>query len=92
MDVALESSEAAILDRVIRPEAAGWPRSAAEAILCISFAKKDRELMSLLLEKAKTGNLPAAEAAEAEHYRHVGRLLELLKSRARHSLRNRAAA
>jgi hypothetical protein len=91
MDIALESSEAAILDRVIRPEAGGWPRSAAEAILSVNFALKDRERMCLLLEKAQAGELSAFEAEEAEHYRHVGRLVELLKSRARNSLRDKAA-
>ena len=91
MEIALESSEAAILDRVIRPEAGGWPRPAAEAILGVNFAPKDRERMHLLLEKAQAGDLSPAEAEEAEHYRHIGRLLELLKSRARKSLRDKAA-
>jgi hypothetical protein len=86
MDVQ-ESSEAAILDRVIRPDTGGWPRAAAEAILAVHFAAQDRERMSLLLAKAKSGSLSPAEAEEAENYRHVGRLLELMKSRARRSLR-----
>jgi len=47
--------------------------------------------MTLLLEKAKAGNLSDAEAEEADHYRHVGHLLELLKSRARHSLKSQPA-
>jgi len=34
---ALESTEAAILDRAIRPSIGGWPRAAAEAILSVSF-------------------------------------------------------
>ncbi len=91
MEIAIESSEAAILDRVIRPEAAGWPRSAAEAILRVDFAPKDQKRMSLLLKKANAGDLSPLEAEEAEHYRHVGRLLELLKSRARRSLQAKAA-
>jgi hypothetical protein len=84
----LESSEAAILDRVIRPDSGGWPRAAAEAILAVRFGPQDQERMSLLLAKAKAGSLSAAEAEEAENYRHVGRLLELMKSRARRSLRD----
>src|SRR6266446_8820919 len=83
METALESTEVAILSRVIQPEAGGWPRSAAEAMLGVTFAQRDRERMAFLLEKAKAGELSPAEAEEAEHYRHVGRLLELLKSRAR---------
>lgn len=91
MEMARESSEAAILDRVIRAEAGGWPRSAAEAILRVNFAPKDRKRMCVLLEKAEAGELSPSEAQEAEHYRHVGRLLELLKSPARNSLRDKAA-
>lgn len=82
----MESSEAAILNRVIRPDAGGWPRAAAEAILGVTFGPEDRERMSLLLEKSKTGTLSSSEAEEVENYRHVGRLLELMKSRARRSL------
>ena len=86
--VTLESSEAAILDRVMRPNAGGWPRAAAEAILAVTFNSQDRERMSQLMEKAKAGNLSQAETEEMENYRHVGRLLELMKSRARLSLRD----
>jgi hypothetical protein len=87
---ALESSETAILDRVIRPDAGGWPRAAAEVILAVHFGPQDRERMSLLLEKAKAGELSPAEAEAIENYRRVGRLLELMKSRARRSLRDAA--
>ena len=82
----LESSEAAILDRVFQPDSGDWPQAAAEAILSIAFDQTDRERMTGLLEKAKAGELSAEEAETLEHYRHVGRLLELMKSRARRSL------
>ncbi|MBI4605277.1 MAG: hypothetical protein HY721_25215 [Planctomycetes bacterium] len=90
MSLAPECSEAAILARVIRPQAGGWPRAAAEAILGITFEERDRERMARLLEKAKAGELTAEESAAAENYRHVGRLLELLKSRARRPLQSKA--
>jgi len=86
----LERSEAAILDRVMRPGVGGWPRAAAEAILTVTFDPQDRERMSHLMEKAKAGDLSPVEAEEMENYRHVGRLLELMKSRARCSLRDAA--
>ena len=88
----MENSEAAILDRVFRPNAGGWPRAAAEAILEISFEARDRERMSRLLERAKAGELSPEETEMLENYRHIGRLLELMKSRARRSLRATAAA
>ena len=87
----LETSEAAILSRVFKPEAGGWPREAAEAILGVGFEKEDHERMIALLERAKAGELSEEEGGELEHYRHVGRLLELMKSRARRSLGNAAA-
>jgi uncharacterized protein YnzC (UPF0291/DUF896 family) len=91
MSVQIESSQAAILDRVIHPDLADWPRSAAEAILSIGFDEKDQERMNSLLEKSKAGDLSKDEAEVLENYRHIGRLLELMKSRARHSLQACAA-
>jgi hypothetical protein len=86
MSVQFESSEAAILSRVIQPDSADWSRAASEAILGIGFNETDREQMSALLEKAKTGDLTNEESEALEHYRHIGTLLELMKSRARSSL------
>ena len=86
MSIGLESSEVAILDRVIQPDSGDWPREAAEAILAIGFNETDRERMTALLEKAKDGNLTGEESEALENYRHIGKLLELMKSRARRSL------
>ncbi len=92
MSTVLESSEAAIPGRVIRPNAGDWPQAAAKAILGLSFGQMDRERMVTLLAKAKAGELADGEETELEHYRHVGRLLELMKSRARCSLQSSTAA
>ncbi len=92
MSTLLESSEAAILGRVIRPDAGDWPQDAAKAILALGFDQTDGDRMTLLLAKAKEGELMENEETELEHYRHVGRLLELMKSRARCSLQSSAAA
>jgi hypothetical protein len=86
MNATIESSEAAILNRVFRPDAGGWTRAAAEAILSVGFNETDRQRMVGLLEKAQAGELLSEEAAALENYRHVGRLLELMKSKARCSL------
>ena len=91
MSVVLETSEAAILDRVFQPDSGDWPRAAAESILSIGFDQTDRERMTSLLEKAKAAELSAEEAETLENYRNVGRLLELMKSRARRSLHTSAA-
>ena len=63
----LESSEAAILDRVFQPDSGDWPKAAAEAILSIAFDQTDRERMDWLLEKAKAEELSADEAEMLEH-------------------------
>jgi hypothetical protein len=88
MNPAIDKSEAAILDRVFRPNVADWPRAAAEAILDIGFDLSDREQMAQLMEMAKSGQLSPEQAEELENYRHIGRLLELMKSRARRSLQS----
>lgn len=92
MSTVLESSEAAILGRVIQPDAGDWPQDAAKAILGLGFDQTDRDRMTMLMAKAKEGELTEAEATELEHYRHVGRLLELMKSRARRSIQPSTAA
>ena len=86
MSSELESSEAAILNRVIQPDAGNWPKPAAEAILEMGFKETDLRRMSALLERAKAGELTNEESEALEHYRHIGKLLELMKSRARRSL------
>jgi hypothetical protein len=91
MNATLENSEAAILDRLIRPADGGWPAPAARAILGLGFEDTDKARMTSLLEKAKAGELNADESRTLENYRHVGRLLELMKSRARKSLAKEAA-
>ncbi len=86
MNATLENSEAAILDRVFRADEGDWPRAGAEVILSVGFSDGDRDRMVALLEKAKAGDLLPEETEALENYRRVGRLLELMKSKARRSL------
>jgi hypothetical protein len=88
MNPSSNKSEAAILDRVFRPNNGDWPQAAANAILNIGFDPSDCERMTQLMEMAKEGKLSNEQAEELEHYRHIGRLLELMKSRARRSLQS----
>jgi hypothetical protein len=88
MSAATESvpSEAEILCHVIRPDRGTWSRAAAEAILRFDFPPDDLQRMSTLAAKAREGSLSTGEQTELENYRHVGRVLELLQSKARLSL------
>jgi hypothetical protein len=88
----IASYEADILRRVVDPQRAGWTRETTEAILALALPKRDATRASTLARKACAGSLSAAEARELEDYKHIGRFLELMQSRARLSLKNAAAA
>ena len=92
MPAAIETSEAAILSRVIRPDSGKWSRQAAESILEFDFPAADLRRMNALAAKAREGSLSAAQEAELDNYRDVGRLLELLQSKARLSLKRSPSA
>ena len=92
MSIAVEKSGAAILSRVVGPENANLSREAARSILNIRFPESDRDRMNELAEKARAGVLAGDDEAELENYRHVGRLLEVLKSKARLSLKTMGEA
>jgi len=92
MSTASASHEADILRRVVDPHRAGWSREASEAILALALPKRDANRASTLARKACAGSLSAVEASELEDYRHIGRFLELMQSRARLSLKKTGAA
>jgi len=87
----VEFTEAAILGRLLEPEKADLPPDVARHILAIQFGSDDRERMNELAEKARSGALTPAEESILENYRHVGRLLALMQSKARLSLTKIAA-
>lgn len=87
MPVALEHTETAILDRAIGPTEGNWPDVTARALLEISLSAADALRRDELAEKARRGVLSADEKVELQNYGHVGRLLELMKAKARVSLR-----
>lgn len=90
MTVATPSnSEAAILSRVFIPERGDLSAEAARSILNLEFDEADRIRMHELAKKGQGGELSPAEETELERYRHVGHLLDLMKSKARRSLKNR---
>jgi hypothetical protein len=78
--------ESSILARVVDPARGDWPPAAAEAILSLSLAAVDKQRMNELAGKASAGTLSPDEELEIESYRQIGRILELLKARARASL------
>jgi HNH endonuclease len=87
---AIPVSEAAILGRLIRPEEDDLSPEAARSILKLDFDAHDHARMHELISKAQQGSLSPADEAELSSYRGVGRLLDILRSKARCSQRARS--
>jgi len=82
----LENAESAFLARII---AAGGPvlsAAVARELLNWSFNQDDRDRMSMLADKARTGGLTPPEAEELDAYERVSSFLGLVKSKARRCL------
>jgi hypothetical protein len=77
-----------ILERAVRPKTA-MPREAAHALMQLDFAPEDRERMHDLAQKASAGDLSYAEQKESETYEIAGLLLDLLRLKARLSLKSK---
>ncbi|AUX46310.1 hypothetical protein SOCE26_078150 [Sorangium cellulosum] len=84
--------EAAILSRLIRPERDDLSPEAAQSILQLAFDEQDRARMHELAVRAQSGELTDGEQVELESYRRVGRILDLLRSKARRSLKRAGLA
>jgi uncharacterized protein YnzC (UPF0291/DUF896 family) len=82
--------EAAILSRVINPNASTLSAEAARSILVLGFPEADMARMNTLAAKARNGQLTAAEDDELESYLRIGRFLALIQTKARHSLQHYA--
>lgn len=78
--------DAAILSRLVG-QAEPMSPAAAEGILDLAFSPDDRERMSALAARARSGALSDDERAEVEAYSRVGSLLGVLKSKARRALK-----
>ena len=87
MNSAVANSETVIRSRAIDPERGDLSPEAARSILAIKLTELDRHHLHELATKAGEGSLSADEECELENYRDVGRLLELMKSKARISLK-----
>lgn len=90
MSTGLEKNEIAILSRALASETGGLSPDAARSILAIELSRDDHSELRRLAALAKERPLSAEEETDLENYRHVGRLLELMKSKARISLKRLA--
>lgn len=83
------TSEMAILTRVLEPDKPTLSPEAAHALLALDFSPADKARMRELAAKAREGTLTPAEQAATDSYERVGHLLNILQSKARRSLRGR---
>ena len=86
------NDEASILSRAIDPDSGTWAPSVAQAILSLTLSPSDRERMNELAAKSRDGTLGADEQLEIESYRQACRLLDLMKAKARLSLKKAETA
>ncbi len=88
----MTANKAAILSRAFQPDKGNLSPEAARSILGLSISPDDQQRASELAAKAREGLLTENDLAELNDFREVGRLLELLKSKARLSLQQARAA
>lgn len=81
-----DNSEVGILSRVLDAQNGNLPREAARSWLALTLPEGDRARLQDLSAKAKEEALNAEEATLLENYLHVGRLIDLMQSKARLSL------
>ena len=81
------SHDAVILDRVVKPNRADLSPEVARAFLQFEFGRKDQDRMRELSAKAQEGTLLADEHAELDSYRRIGYFLDLMRSKARKTLK-----
>lgn len=87
--MAISSTEAAILSRVIHPERDDLPSEAARALLRLELDRQDLDRLHELVTKNQDGALTSAERSELEGYLRVSSFLDLMHAKARLSLHER---
>jgi hypothetical protein len=85
--MAQQTSDTAVLSRALDASNGNLSPDAARSILDIGLAASDKTRASELSALAGDGTLSAEQEAELGNLRHAGRVLELLKSKARLALK-----
>jgi hypothetical protein len=92
MAPSLARTDTAILARAIDPSQGNLTEAAARSILDIHLTDSDCKRRDELADKARQGTLSPEDLSELDNYRHVGRILEMMKAKARVSLKKRERA
>jgi hypothetical protein len=81
------TADAAIRNRLVNGDRPGFTPEIAEAVLQLEFDKKDRDRMHELAVKNQEDKLAATEREELESYRRIAYFVDLMRSKARLSLK-----
>ena len=92
MSTVVENNFAEVWERTIQPSHADLTPDAARYFLQLHFDATDLARMNELAATARTGSLTQEQETELENYMQLGWFLDLMKSKARLSLGERAAA
>lgn len=92
MSTVVEPSLADVWERTIRPQEPNLAPEVARYFLEIRFDDRDRTRMNALAASAREGALSESESIELSNYMQMGWFLDLMKSKARISLRRSAPA
>lgn len=79
-------SEAAILEKVVAPKAAGFSRELARQLLAFKFDRDTTKEIRRLLQANNRGTISASDRLSLEKYLRVGQFLDLVHAKARLSL------
>ena len=85
-EITVENTELAILGRILDVQNGDLTPAVAQSWLRLHLPQADERRLLELSAKAKTDQLEPGEKALLENYLHVGRLVDLMKSKARLSL------
>ena len=80
------NTQSAILDRALAIQATPMTPEAARFLLSIQLDPFDEQRANELAAKARDGSLTTDEQMEIDEYRRAGRIIEMLKLRAKSAL------
>ena len=81
-----------ILARMMNADGDTWPEPFARSVLKLKLAQVDIDRVNALAEKARAGELSAEERHELDEYEFVGCMVDIMKSKARISVKQADAA
>lgn len=86
--ISFPTNQAEIFARTVEHHAEQLPPDIARFFLELELTADDQARLNELADKAREGSLTEIERQDLDEYRRAGRLVELMKLKARHALRS----